>query len=225
MESKGVDIMENRASFWKPVLIGGLGIIAVLTFTAFVGEPFTGTCMFILSPFFVALAASYPILRTERFGAGMAAYLPYALLGFIPLYIFDYLQSHALKGLWAVVVWSATGPFIGLCADAAFHISSRLAKGVRAAIVGAVVQAATFVVMLLGLTLLYVDPSAADSHARLFDTTWYFTAPWMVLNGAFGGYTAHALVSRARSAAVTSLPRGTIRSNKEFFWRCSHRVS
>lgn len=50
--------------------------------------------------------------------------------------------------------------------------------------------------ILLGLTQLYVDPTAADSHARLFDTYYYFTAPWMVVNGAFGGFTAWALWRR-----------------------------
>jgi hypothetical protein len=50
--------------------------------------------MFVLMPFFATLAAILPILRTARFAAGMATYLPYAILGFVPLLVFDYLQSH-----------------------------------------------------------------------------------------------------------------------------------
>jgi len=114
-------------------------------------------------------------------------------LGFAPLFYFDWLQSRALHGLWAVLVWTATGPLIGLCADLTYMLSMRLEERWRGVLVGAVVQAATFAFMLLGLTQLYVDPSGADSHVRLFDTHYYFTAPWMVVNGAFGGFTAWAL--------------------------------
>lgn len=60
------------------------------------------------------------------FGAGIVTYWPYAVLGFAPLFYFDWLQS----------------------------------------------------------------------RARLFDTYYYFTAPWMVANGAFGGFTAWALWRR-----------------------------
>ena len=51
--------------------------------------------------------------------------------------------------------------------------------------------------MLLGLTCLYVDPTAADSHLRLFDTWYWFTLPRLVANGAFGGFAAHALAREA----------------------------
>lgn len=175
------------------MLIWGLALTAVLTVGAFAGEDATGTCMFILMPYFVGLAATMPILKVRRFGVGIGTFIPYAVLGFAPLLVFDWVQSHALRGLWAVFAWSATGPLIGLCADAAWGLSAKLHDRTRAILVGAAVQAVTFAVMLLGLTLLYVDPSAGDSHARLFDTKWFFTAPWMALNGAFGGYTAYAI--------------------------------
>jgi len=35
------------------------------------------------------------------------------------------------------------------------------------------------------------------SHLRFLDQKWGFTLPWMVVNGAFGGYTVHALVKRS----------------------------
>jgi len=188
--------MSREPRFWKTTLFWGLVLVLVFSFGAFVGEKHSGTCMFILMPYFAALAATLPLLRVGRFGAGLVTYLPYAVLGFAPLFYFDWLQSHALRGFWAVLVWSATGPLVGLCADLAYRFSARLPERWRGAIVGAVVQAATFAMMVLGLTLLYVDPSGADSHVRLFDTYYYFTAPWMIVNGAFGGFTAWALRRR-----------------------------
>ena len=188
----------DAGRFWGPTLLWGLGLVFVYTVGAFVGEPATGTCMFVLMPYFAAIAATVPIVRSGRFGAGLVAFIPYAVLGFVPLYVFDWAQSHALRGIWAVFAWSATGPVIGVCADAAYRLTASRSEPVRATVTGAVMQAATFVLMLLGLTLLYMDPSAGDSHARLFDSEWYFTAPWMIANGAFGGYTAHTMFGHAR---------------------------
>jgi hypothetical protein len=185
---------------WRTVLGWGVVLTLVLGFGAFVGEAFSGTCMFVLMPYFAALAAVMPIVLTGRFGAGIATYLPYAVLGFVPLLMFDWLQSHALKGVWALFVWAGSGLVIGAAADSAWWAGRRLGTGWRAALTGAVVQLATFFVMLLGLTYLYVDPTAADSHLRLFDTHWYFTVPWMTVNGAFGGFTAASFAERSRRA-------------------------
>jgi hypothetical protein len=46
-----------------------------------------------------------------------------------------------------------------------------------------------------------VDPTAADSHLRLFDTGYWFTLPWMTANGACGGFAAYALM-RLHTPAV-----------------------
>jgi hypothetical protein len=60
----------------------------------------------------------------------------------------------------------------------------------------AVMQAAQFVVALLGLRYLYVPTSSMAGHLYLYSEQWFFTLPWMALNGAFGGYTAYALRKR-----------------------------
>jgi len=197
--------MERTAFEWKTVALWGFVLFAVFTFGAFVGEPFTGTCMFVLMPYFAAIAACMPIVKVRRFGAGILTFIPYAVLGFVPLLYFDWLQSRALWGLWAVFVWSATGPIIGLTADLAYLATGRLSQSTRAIVVGATIQAMTFALMLLGLTFLYSDPSAGDSHLRLFDRYWFFTAPWMAVNGAFGGFTAHALANRAARDTSASI--------------------
>jgi len=189
---------------WKPwavILVWGLLLVAVLMVGAVIElAGVSGTCMFVLVPAFAAMAATYPILRVGRFGTGVLTYVPYAVIGFVPLLVFDWLQDHSLRGLWAVFVWMASSPLIGLCADLAHRLAARLGDRARAMITGAAVQAATFVVMLLGLMYLYVDPSAADSHLRLFDTWYWFTLPWMAVNGAFGGFAAHALAHPRGSA-------------------------
>ena len=69
-------------------------------------------------------------------------------------------------------------------------------------ITGATVQAATFAVMLLGLTYLYVDPTAADSHLRLFDTLVLVHAAVDDGERRFGGFAAYAL-ARETSASGT----------------------
>jgi len=186
---------------WKPwavILVWGLILVAVLMVGAVIElAGVSGTCMFVLVPAFAAMAATYPVIKVGRFGTGVLTYVPYAVIGFVPLLLFDWLQDHSLRGLWAVFVWTASSPLIGLCADLAFAAAGRLSNHARAMITGAAVEAATFVVMLLGMRYLYVDPTAADSHLRLFDTWYWFTLPWMVANGAFGGFAAHALAREA----------------------------
>ncbi len=192
---------EGRWS-WRTVLAWGVVLTFLLGFGAFVGESYSGTCMFVLMPCFAAFAAIMPLVLTGRFGAGTATYLPYAVIGFVPLYVFDWLQSHALKGVWALFVWALSGLLIGLVADSTWLVGRRLGLRWRAALTGGAVELATFFVMLLGLTYLYRDPTAGDSHLRLFDTKWFFTAPWMTLNGAFGGLAAGLLSERRSSTGV-----------------------
>jgi hypothetical protein len=54
----------------------------------------------------------------------------------------------------------------------------------------------TFVVMLVGLSYLYLPNLSMASHLRLLDQKRFFTLPCMLVNGAFGGYTAYALVKQ-----------------------------
>jgi hypothetical protein len=66
----------REPQLWKTSLLWGLVLFLVMSFGAFVGERFSGTCMFILMPYFAALAAALPVLQVGRFGAGIVAYLP-----------------------------------------------------------------------------------------------------------------------------------------------------
>jgi len=125
----------------------------------------------------------------------MWVYVPYMLIGIAPLYYFDWLQSGALVGFWAVFAWGATGLIIGVCLDLANLLAARASERTRAMAIGAMMQVVTFAVTLLGLTYLYA-PTSMAGHLHFFDREWLFTLPWMGVNGAFGGYTAYALKKR-----------------------------
>ena len=189
--------MKTIIRAWKPILLWGLGLVAVLMVGAVIdGSGVSGTCMFILLPYFAAITAVVPAITVNRFGTGMATFLPYVLLGFFPLYYFDWLQSRSLVGLWAVFVYAASGFVIGAGMDLVNEGAGRFSERTRAILLGATMQAVTFAVMLVGLTYLYTPTSNMASHLHFFDRVWYFTLPWMVVNGALGGYTAYALKKR-----------------------------
>lgn len=186
-----------KAGILKTILIWGLLLVAVYMIGGLIDATgISGTCMFILMPYFAALVATYPVLALNRLGAGVGVYVPYVVIGFGPLYYYDWLQSDALVGLWAVCVWSATGLVIGGSLDLANYLMAKSSERTRAIVIGATMQGVTFFVMLLGLTYLYKPTSSMGSHLLFFNREWLFTLPWMVLNGCFGGYTAYALRKR-----------------------------
>ena len=155
-----------------------------------------GACMFILVGYFTAIAATIPILKVRRFGAGLLLFIPYVLIGIAPLYYFDWVQKQSLVGLWAVFTSSLSGLLIGLSLDLAYSLTARFRERTRAIVVGATMQAVTFVVMLVTLKYLYIPASDMAAHVHFFDQKWFFSLPWMIINGAFGGYTAYALTKR-----------------------------
>jgi hypothetical protein len=186
--------METIMKSWKTILIWGLLLVAVYMIGAVIEMiNVSGTCMFILMPYFAALVATYPILILNRFGTGVAVYVPYVVIGFLPLYYFDWVQNGALVGEWAVFVWSATGLLIGLSLDIVNRIMIQASERNRAIVIGTTMQAVTFFVMLIGLTYLYTPNSSMGSHLLFFSQKWLFTLPWVLLNGCFGGFTAYAL--------------------------------
>jgi hypothetical protein len=114
--SEGEGALESTIKPLKTILIWRLVLAAVYMVGAVIdARGISGTCMFILMPYFAAIAGAYPVLTLNRFGAGVGVYVPYMSM------------------------------------------------------VG---------------------------HLLFLSREWFFTLPWMVLNGAFGGYTAYALRKR-----------------------------
>jgi hypothetical protein len=169
---------------------------AVMTAGAFVVEPFSGGCMFIIPAYFMVLAVAIPILRLQRFGAGMAVFLPYAVLGFFPTWYFEWHLSGSLIGLWGVFVWCLIGPLVGLTADLTFRLLPHSLDGRwRAVALGAVTGAAIYATTWAALAVLYRDPQSG-AHFRFFTEGIVFSLPWLAINGGFAGYTAHSLLRR-----------------------------
>jgi len=183
----------SRASFWKTVLpYGALHFIIMGISAPLIDLPQHG-CMFITPAYFIVLVIVLPILILRRFWAGTTVFIPYATLGFFPAYYFEWMTNQSLKSVWGVVAWCLIGPLVGLLGDLTFKfLPRRVSEQQRAIITGAVIGAAIFLTTLVALTTLY-KVASMDSHLRYFTQGWYFSLPWLVINGGFAGYTAHML--------------------------------
>ena len=183
----------------KPIWI--LVIFSMLLFLAFglgavIFDLYTGTCMFVFPVYFYAILVVYPILLLKRFGVGMLLFLPQAIIGQIPVYLFDYAQDHTLIGLWGLVGWIVVFLGYGLAADLAYRYApERWGERGRAILVGLAFGGALYLFTLIALTAFY-DIPANTGHLFYFQAGAGFSIPWMLLTGAFGGYTAYAIYRR-----------------------------
>jgi hypothetical protein len=74
-----------------------------------------------------------------------------------------------MVGAWAAFVFAFSGFAIGISLDLVYLLAGQLNQRWRAIAVGAAAQAMTFVVMLIGLTYLYLPDSSMTSHLRFLD--------------------------------------------------------
>jgi len=157
-----------------------------------------GVCWVYVFGFFITVVVVHGVLRTGRFGMGIAMFVFYATVGTFMEYWMDYVVTPALIAPWAAVVWGLAGPFAGLSADLAHRFLPRtLAEGGRAAATGAAFVGALFVLVLLALSVSYLDPAPGLAH---YLNGIGFTLPWLLVTGGFAGYVAHALRRAAGGA-------------------------
>ncbi len=195
-------IESQSRGFWKTALFfGALYVILMAVAAPLLDIPNYG-CMFVIPAYFIVLLVVFPIVKTGRFWAGTAVFLPYAVVGFFPTYYFEWMTGHSLKGLWGVFAWCLIGPLVGLLGDLAYRfLPPTLSEKRRAIITGAVIGAAVFFTTLFALTQFYVVTSM-ESHLRYFTQGWYFSLPWLVINGGFAGYTAYAMTSKTARGSI-----------------------
>lgn len=179
------------------IVIFSLALFLAFGLGAFIFDLYTGTCMFVFPIYFYAILVVYPILLLKRFGVGMLLFLPQAVIGEIPVYMFDYARDHTLVGLWALAGWVAVFLGYGLAADLAYRYApARWGERGRAILAGLTFGGAMYLLTLIALTTFYNVP-ANTGHLWYFQAGAGFSIPWMLLTGAFGGYTAYAIYQRA----------------------------
>jgi hypothetical protein len=146
--------------------------------------------VYILS-FYISLVVVLPILMINRFGVGMAVYLPYAIIGLFVDYYIEWVTLHTLVSPWFVVGWCVIGLAIGLSADLAYRfLSGRLSERWRAIITGVVMGIVKFLLVIVALTFFYVEQQSGPGS---FLGVAYYGLPLLILNSGFGGYTAYAI--------------------------------
>jgi hypothetical protein len=196
--SSPLALSQSRWKPWQIILFFGVLLFLVNTLGAFWVEPYSGSCMFVLLAYFTALVVILPVLLIRRFGVGAAVYLPYMLLGVGFDYYFEWVVQRTLLSPWYALVWSLLGPATGLLVDVAYRLlPTRLHDHWKAAALGIVLALGTFFLTRWGLMSFYVQGSSASAgHMPFFQEKAIFSLPWMVINGAFGGYTAYALARK-----------------------------
>jgi len=136
----------------------------------------TGMLFVYMVGYFNALIIILPILKIRSFGVGTAIYLPYAIIGFFVEYHYEWIKTKSLVSPWAVVGWCIFGLATGLSADLSFKfLPSNLTS---------------FILTLVALTFFYINPQTGSGS---FIGIAYFGLPWLLVNSAFGGYTAYAI--------------------------------
>ena len=184
----------SHPKFWRTALLLGVLHFLVMTYGAFVIEQ--TDCQFVVPAIFMALPAMLSILTLRRFGAGIVVFLPYAILGFYPVYYMDYLTLHTMTSVWGAVSWCLGGLLTGLVGDLAFRfLPSRIPERWRAILTGVVIGLGIYLTPLIAMTFFYV-PQPPESHYYMFTTRIAYSLSWLLVNGGFAGYTAYAIQKR-----------------------------
>jgi len=142
--------------------------------------------------YFSSLIVILPSLLTKRFGTATAVFLPYVIIGFPINYYFEWVAERTWVAPWSGLGWTAAFLLTGLSVDLALrYLPGKLTSAWRSVLSGVTMGLASFVLTVAALDFVYVGPLPTDPGS--FVGIAYFGLPWMILNSAFGGYTAYAL--------------------------------
>jgi len=152
----------------------------------------TGMFFIYMIGYFTALVVVLPILLIRRFGVGTAVYLPMVVVGFPINYYYEWIIEPVWIAPWAGIGWSVAFLATGFSADLTYRfLSAHFSERLRAIFVGIVIACVTYVLTLVALSVIYKAPLETESGSFLGLT--YFGLPWLIVNSAFGGYTAYAI--------------------------------
>lgn len=150
--------------------------------------------VYVLS-FYIALVVVLPILILQRFGVGVAIWLPYAISGLFVEGYMEWVAVRNLLGPWAAVGWCIIGLLVGLSADLAYRfLPVRLGPRARAVSTGMAMGVTNFLLILVALFTFYTEqPTGAGTFLGVA----YYGLPLLIINSGFGGYVAFAISQRA----------------------------
>jgi len=176
----------------------GMLLFLVFTFgTVFELTVTRGVCFVYVISYFMALVVVVAIRRVGWRWTGVAVFLPYAVIGFPAVYMIEFVSEQTLIAPWAAILSSLTGPLAGLTADMAHRfLPGSIREEWRSALTGMLTDLGYFVFMLLSLAFLYKEPGSGLAH---YLNGIFLTLPWLLVNGALGGYTAHKMTERAKA--------------------------
>jgi len=192
---------------WQTILLFGFLLAVIYGFGSFTFDFYAGAAtagfgvmgevggigmffIYVMS-YFIALVVVLPILLIRRFGVGVAVYLPYAIGGLFVEYYFEWVLTRSLISLWAVVGWCVLGLLTGLSADLAYRFLPRkYGEQARAIFTGVVLGGVSFLLVLVAVTYFYVE---RQTGSGTFLGIAYYGVPFLLVNSAFGGYTAYAI--------------------------------
>lgn len=198
----------SRLRFWLTTQTFGMLFFLVMGVLGMLVEANDAGCMYVTPAFFIVLTIVYPAARLRRFGAATAVFLLYLTAGSYIEYQMQWVAERQLASPWGALAWGLLGVLVGLVADVTFrYLPAGLAAGWRGAITGALTGLALFLTTYVAMTTLYASPASQQTHFVFFSSRAMFSLPWMLLNGAFGGYCAMALAAgfgrRGRAAMAT----------------------
>jgi hypothetical protein len=139
--------------------------------------------------YFNAVCVVTPLVLVKRFGAGTSVYVPSAVLGLPTEYYMEWVRNQVLVSSWCVVGWCIFLLAIGFSADVAYNILESMEEKKCTILTGVIMGCVTFVLVLVAVSFFYVP---APESVTYVDTA-YFGLPWLIVNSAFGGFTAYAI--------------------------------
>jgi hypothetical protein len=189
-----------RLKPWHTILLFG-GLQAALTGFGTFFDITSGIGMYFvyIVGYFNVLVVLLPILLIKHFGVGTAIYLPWAVIGLVMEYYMEYIVNPVLISPWCVVGWCVCGLMVGLAADLAYRfLPAKMNERNRAILTGVVMSLANFLLFLIPLTFFYKPVPVSAPVNPNYITVAYYALPWLLLNSAFGGYTAWAICRSIR---------------------------